>query len=395
MARGLFVTFEGPEGAGKSTAVATLAAELRSRGHEVLTTREPGAGAFGAKVRALLLEGGEVEPSAELFLFLADRAQHVATIIRPALLGGTVVLCDRFADSTLAYQGYGRGWDLDWLRRLNATATGGLTPDLKLLFDLSSEEGLARLEQRDRIDAESLEFHHRVREGFRAEAAADPLKWTVLNAANTPEAVAHEALNAILSRLARPKVAILVGPKGRGSNMRALIQASTSGELEAQVAVVISPVGDSPAATFARASGTPVAVVAPGEDYGARLLQVLRTENVAWVCLAGFTRLLPVEVLDAFAGHVLNIHPALLPKFGGKGMYGRHVHEAVLAAGEAESGATVHLVTHEYDEGPIVLQARCPVLPTDTPETLAARVLELEHRLYPAALQRLIEAARG
>ncbi|MFN3683119.1 MAG: formyltransferase family protein, partial [Fimbriimonadaceae bacterium] len=108
------------------------------------------------------------------------------------------------------------------------------------------------------------------------------------------------------------------------------------------------------------------------------------------VCLAGYMRLLPKEVLDSFPNRVLNIHPALLPKFGGKGMYGMRVHEAVLRAGEAESGCTVHLVNERYDEGPIVVQLRCPVLPDDTPETLAARVLELEHRAYPEAVRKVL-----
>lgn len=110
-----------------------------------------------------------------------------------------------------------------------------------------------------------------------------------------------------------------------------------------------------------------------------------------FICLAGFMKLLPSEVLRAFPNRVLNIHPALLPKFGGKGMYGHHVHEAVLAAGEKESGCTVHLVTDQYDEGEILVQLCCPVRATDTPESLAARVLELEHRAYPEAVRLLME----
>ncbi len=151
------------------------------------------------------------------------------------------------------------------------------------------------------------------------------------------------------------------------------------------VAVVIGSKDGSPALERAAELGLRCAVVEPGEGYGQRLVAALAGCDL--VCLAGYMRLLPTEVLAAFPDRILNIHPALLPKFGGKGMYGHHVHEAVIAAGETESGCTVHLVNEHYDEGRILLQEKCPVLPDDTPETLAARVLECEHRAYARAVE--------
>lgn len=185
------------------------------------------------------------------------------------------------------------------------------------------------------------------------------------------------------------QLGILVGPRGRGSNLAAIAAACRERRLEAEVAVVIGGDRSAPALGAARSLGLRTDEVAPGDRYGERLLTALAGTDV--VCLAGFLRLLPEEVLEAFPGRVLNIHPALLPKFGGQGMYGLRVHQAVLEAGEKESGCTVHVVTPRYDEGEILLQMRCPVLPGDTPETLAARVLELEHRAYPEAIQKVIE----
>lgn len=187
------------------------------------------------------------------------------------------------------------------------------------------------------------------------------------------------------------RAAILVGTHGRGSNMAALAAACARGDVPCVIAVVIGQRGDAPALQRARELAIPVAVErAQGEDYGDRLVAALRSASVDWVCLAGYMRLLPVEVLRAFPERVLNIHPALLPKFGGKGMYGERVHQAVIDAGEVESGCTVHRVDERYDEGEIVLQLRCPVLPGDTAATLAARVLELEHRGYAQALRQEI-----
>lgn len=173
--------------------------------------------------------------------------------------------------------------------------------------------------------------------------------------------------------------------------MAAIARACAQGEIEAEVAIVIAPAEASPALEVAQELGLPIEVVEPGDSYGERLLAVLEAHSAQLVCLAGFMRLLPSEVLAAYPGRVLNIHPALLPKHGGKGMYGMRVHEAVLAGGDRLSGATVHQVTEQYDEGAIVLQATCPVLPDDTPETLAARVLEQEHRVYVAAIRKVIQ----
>lgn len=184
------------------------------------------------------------------------------------------------------------------------------------------------------------------------------------------------------------RVAILIGPKGRGSNMLKLAENCANGAVPGLVAVVISPRDATPAVEAARERGLRVKIIDPKleENYGASLLAALAESETEWICLAGYLRLLPPEVLEAYPRRILNVHPALLPKFGGKGMYGRHVHEAVLAAGEKVSGCTVHFVTERYDEGPPILQMRCPVEPDDTPDTLALRVLMLEHQAFSRAL---------
>lgn len=189
--------------------------------------------------------------------------------------------------------------------------------------------------------------------------------------------------------MAKTQLGILIGPKGRGSNMLAIVAACQEGLLNADVRVVVSPKADTPAVLSALERGVRVEVVSPDSpSYGSDLLAVLDGCDV--ICLAGFLRLLPAEVLRSFPT-ILNVHPALLPKFGGKGMYGRYVHEAVLAAGETESGCSVHLVTEHYDEGRVLVQRRCPVLPEDTPETLAARVLAEEHQAYVEAIRSVID----
>lgn len=186
----------------------------------------------------------------------------------------------------------------------------------------------------------------------------------------------------------RGRVAILVGSKGRGSNMEAIVRASQEPGFPMEVAVVFAPSDTAPAIERAHSLGVPV-VVLPSEPeaFAQSLLREVAERNVDLLCLAGYMRLIPATVVEALRGRILNIHPALLPKFGGKGMYGMRVHEAVLAAGETESGATVHFVNERYDEGDILIQRRVPVLPNDTPETLAARVLEQEHRAYPEAIR--------
>lgn len=197
----MFVTFEGPEGAGKSTVIALVASRLRSQERTVLTTREPGAGEVGRAVREILLDGGTLEPLTELFLFLADRAEHIAKTVRPALDRGEVVLCDRHADSTVAYQGYGRGLDIDLIRALNEAATGGLKPEVTVLLDLDVREGLMRAKGTDRLDRESVEFHERVRQGFLTEAEREPGRWRVVDAMQPVEAVTERCLSAILGAI--------------------------------------------------------------------------------------------------------------------------------------------------------------------------------------------------
>lgn len=196
----MFITFEGPEGSGKSTALRAVAAHLAALGLEVVTTREPGGGTVGPRVREILLHGGELDPKAEIFLFLADRSQHGVEVVRPALAAGKVVLCDRYADSTVVYQGHARGFDLDQLREWNAIATDRLSPDLTLLFDLDPEVGLARIADKDRLDAEPLSFHRLVRNGFLAEAARNPARWVTIDGSQGPAQVARQAIDAVEGR---------------------------------------------------------------------------------------------------------------------------------------------------------------------------------------------------
>ena len=210
----MFVTVEGVEGAGKSTLLGLLAGEFERRALPFVRTREPGGCALGARIRPLLLDvSSRVDERAELFLFLADRAQHVAETIRPALQRGAWVLCDRYADSTIAYQGYGRGMDVETLQRRNDYATGGLWPDKTLLLDLPVETGLSRAlarngregltESEGRFEAEEQAFHQRIREGFLARAERWPERFCVLDARLSPEELLACALEALgLSRRA-------------------------------------------------------------------------------------------------------------------------------------------------------------------------------------------------
>jgi phosphoribosylglycinamide formyltransferase 1 len=183
-------------------------------------------------------------------------------------------------------------------------------------------------------------------------------------------------------------IGVLVGSRGRGSNMRALVEASLQGSLDASVSVVVADSPNSPALALARELNVRTAVVTD------ELPMHEAFADVDWICLAGYMRLLPDAILESKPGRILNIHPSLLPKFGGVGMYGMHVHRAVLKAGESESGCTVHRVSPIYDAGEIILQRRCPVLPDDTAESLAARVLALEHLAYPEAVQKEIGRAQ-
>lgn len=192
--RGRFVAFEGPEGAGKSTQIERLAARLAAQGRSVVVTREPGGTAAGDRIRAVLLDPDlRVDPLPEFLLYAAARAQHVRERIAPALGAGSDVLCDRFAASSVAYQGYGRGLDPDWVASVNAVATGGLRPDATLLLDLPADVGLARIAARgatDRLERADLSFHRRVRDGFLRQAASDPT-WTVVDASADEDAVAE------------------------------------------------------------------------------------------------------------------------------------------------------------------------------------------------------------
>jgi dTMP kinase len=195
--RGRFIVIEGGDGAGKSRLQAALVAHLQARGRDVLATREPGGTPLGEQVRGLLLAQRALDdPLAELLLFEAARAHLVATAIRPALARGCIVICDRFAASSVAYQGFGRGLGRDLVDRLNAVATDGLVPDLTLLLDLPVEVGLARRAgdgESDHFDREAVAFHERVRSGFLAQARDGGDAWRVIDATQPFDAVLAEA----------------------------------------------------------------------------------------------------------------------------------------------------------------------------------------------------------
>ncbi len=203
----MFISFEGVEGAGKTTQIARLAARLREAGRQdVLTTREPGDGPLGAELRRLALHppmGMVVEPRAELLIMMADRAQHVGQVIRPHLESGGIVLCDRYADSSAAYQGYGRGLDLAEIARLNEYATDGVTPDLTILLDLDPAVGLTRQSERSVMEEEALPFHQRIRAGFLALAAAEPIRWRVVDSSRPPQTVHDKIWAAVRERIKR------------------------------------------------------------------------------------------------------------------------------------------------------------------------------------------------
>lgn len=209
--RGLFITLEGPEGSGKSLQGRLLAERLAGRGLRALLTREPGGTPLGDRLRDLLLQGADlaIAARAEALLMCASRAQLVERAILPALERGEHVVCDRYGDSTLAYQGYGRGLDLDGLRAVLSFATRGLAPDLTVLLDLPVADGLARKNRQDagaladwnRFEAESRAFHARVRAGYLALAAAEPARWRVLDARQPPDLLADELWSHVEARL--------------------------------------------------------------------------------------------------------------------------------------------------------------------------------------------------
>jgi dTMP kinase len=202
----MFITVEGPEGSGKSTQLQRLAEVFRPR-RETVVTKEPGGTPIGDRIRAIVLDSatGEMDPVAEVLLYAASRRQHVSEVIAPALRRGALVLCDRYTDATLAYQGFGRSLELDRLRTLNTWATGGLQPQLTILFDIDEEAGLRRAHARNasmdvdegRFEAEDLRFHRRVREGYLAIARAEPERFAVVDGAGTIEEV-HTRTLAIL-----------------------------------------------------------------------------------------------------------------------------------------------------------------------------------------------------
>lgn len=206
----MFITFEGIEGSGKTTQLNRLAATLRERGKSVVVTKEPGGTPLADRIRSILLDSGNViDPVAELFLFAASRRQNVMDVIRPAIARGDVVLCDRFTDSTLAYQGFGRLLTLDRLRALNDWATDSTQPDLVLIFDIKEETGLTRARKRNdeavadegRFELEDLRFHRRVREGYLALAAAEPRRYIVIDAEGTADEVYGRMMHVLEGRL--------------------------------------------------------------------------------------------------------------------------------------------------------------------------------------------------
>ena len=198
-----FITLEGPEGSGKSTQARMLAEELERAGLKVLLTREPGGDPVSEDIRKILLDGLDhsVLDRTEVFLYLAARAQHTETIIRPHLEEGFVVICARYIDSTVAYQGYGSGLDLDLIHRMNSFATGGLTPDLTLLLDIDVEAGLKRQNEWNRFERKAVDYHRRVREGFLEEARHHPERIVVIDASASIESVHHEIVRQVAEKL--------------------------------------------------------------------------------------------------------------------------------------------------------------------------------------------------
>jgi dTMP kinase len=204
----MFVTLEGPEGSGKSTQLTLLAQFLEEQGYPVLATREPGGTGIGDQIRTTLhdVKNTAMKRETEFLLYSASRAQLVRELIEPALVENKIVLCDRYADSTIAYQGYGRELDLSALQAITRFATGGLSPDLTFLLDIDVEEGLARRidgdEEMNRLDLEEIAFHQRVRDGYHQMAQADPERWVIIDAGRSPEAVQEELRRVMLERLA-------------------------------------------------------------------------------------------------------------------------------------------------------------------------------------------------
>ena len=203
MKKGLFITFEGTDGCGKTTQIELLKRYLEEKGYKVVLTREPGAKGLGEKLREILLNyDGDVSSNCESFLFLADRAQHIDMLIKPAIERGEVVLCDRHTDSTVAYQGYGRGLDLNQIKMLNDIATNGVKPDMTFVFDIDIETAQERVgKTKDRMESAGIEFFKRVRQGYLEIAKSEPERAKVLDATQTIETIANQVKEYIDTKL--------------------------------------------------------------------------------------------------------------------------------------------------------------------------------------------------
>jgi dTMP kinase len=202
--KGSFITLEGPEGAGKTTQAKNLSKQLDAMGIAHIITRDPGGTPLGRQIRRILLNPeNPVHPMTELLLYQADRAQHISELIMPALHAGKLVICDRYVDSTIAYQGYGRGIDFKIIDELSLISTGGLKPEMTILFDLESSDGLARLHPggHDRLEREALEFHLKVRQGYLNLAQAEPERWRILDASKPMSVVQSEFRRLLLEKL--------------------------------------------------------------------------------------------------------------------------------------------------------------------------------------------------
>ncbi len=201
MEKGLFITFEGVDGCGKSTQMELLQEHLTTKGYDVVLTREPGGKGLGEKIREILLNyDGKVSDKCESFLFLADRAQNIDIIVKPAIETGKIVLCDRHTDSTVAYQGYGRGLDLEQINHLNKLATGGLKPDLTFVFDIDTETSMKRVGQnKDRMESAGNEFQKKVREGYLELAKKEPQRIKVIDASKSIDEI-HNTVIDILAK---------------------------------------------------------------------------------------------------------------------------------------------------------------------------------------------------
>ncbi|MGI6259638.1 MAG: dTMP kinase [Anaerolineaceae bacterium] len=202
----MFITLEGPEGSGKSSQLPALAEFLRAQGHDVICTREPGGTKIGDQIREVLvrMDNVELHPRTEILLFLSARAQLVEELVLPSLADGKIVICDRYGDSTLAYQGYGHGLDLEKLRMMLEFATNGLKPDLTILLDVDVLVGLKRKKAKDewnRLDAYEISFHERVREGYHRLAEQDKKRWRIVDASQSPEIVQEQIRQLVIEAM--------------------------------------------------------------------------------------------------------------------------------------------------------------------------------------------------